>query len=160
MPFPRIDIVQHYRWTGTPHAALFARLLDLLKDVWRVRRAVVDATGVGAGVAGFLETALGKSVVVPFTFTQASKSRLGFDLLAAINAGRLKMYVEDGSQESGEFWFEAARARSTFRPNQTMSFYLDPSTGHDDFLSSLALLVEAARYMPRSARGRIRQEAA
>jgi len=35
-----------------------------------------------------------------------------------------------------------------------MNFYVDPAQGHDDFLMSLALLVEAARYLPRHARGR------
>jgi hypothetical protein len=39
-----------------------------------------------------------------------------------------------------------------------MNFYVDPAVGHDDFLSSLALLVEAAQYTPRSARGRSRRE--
>jgi hypothetical protein len=133
--------------------------VDVLKNVWRVKRAVVDATGVGAGVASFLASALGKSVVTPFLFTQASKSRLGFDLLAAINSGRLKMYAGDGSEESAEFWSQMRMARSTFRPNQTINFYVDPAEGHDDFLSSLALLVEAARYTPRAARGRQREEA-
>lgn len=117
----------------------------------------MDATGVGAGVASFLATALGKSVAVPFVFSQASKSKLGFDLLAAINSGRVKMYAQDGSDEYREFRFQIASARSSFRANQTMSFYVDPATGHDDFLTSLALLVEAARYMPKSARGHLRE---
>jgi len=52
-----------------------------------------------------------------------------------------------------------AKARSNFRANQTMNFYVDPAVGHDDFLSSLALLVEAARYTPRSARGHVREVA-
>ena len=156
--WPKIRIVEHYWWTGKPHPTLYPQLVDLLKNVWRVRRAVVDATGVGAGVASFLSNALGKSVVNPFTFTQASKSKLGFDLLAAINSGRVKMYAHDGSEECGEFWFQMAKARSNFRPNQTMNFYVDPAAGHDDFLTSLALLVEAARYTPRSARGRLSYE--
>ena len=47
------------------------------------------------------------------------------------------------------------KARSYYRPSQTMNFFLDPSQGHDDFLMSLALLVEASRhYEPRIARGR------
>jgi hypothetical protein len=47
------------------------------------------------------------------------------------------------------------RARSQYRPNQTMNFYVAPSQGHDDFLMSLALLVEAAQQCsPRNARGR------
>ncbi len=80
-------------------------------------------------------------MVVPFLFTQASKSRLGFELLAAINSGRLKMYAPDGSSEFQEFWQEVERARSFFRPNQTMNFLVDPAQGHDDFLMSLALAV-------------------
>ena len=35
-----------------------------------------------------------------------------------------------------------------------MNFYVDPSQGHDDFLMSLALLVEAANcYTPKMAKG-------
>ena len=64
------------------------------------------------------------------------------------------MYVADGSPEYQEFWFEVERAKSHYRPSQTMNFYVDPSEGHDDFLISLALVVEAAeRYQPRSAKG-------
>jgi hypothetical protein len=38
-----------------------------------------------------------------------------------------------------------------------MNFYVDPAQGHDDFLMSLALLVEAAgKYSPRSAKGSLR----
>jgi hypothetical protein len=157
-PLPRVSIVEHLWWTGRPHPEIFPQLLDVLRNVWRVRRAVIDATGVGAGVAGFLTGALGRSVAVPLAFTQASKSRLGFNLLAAINSGRAKMYAGDGSEEWREFWSQMEKAKSDFRPNQTMSFYVDPASGHDDVLTSLALLVEAARYAPRSARGRAREE--
>jgi hypothetical protein len=35
-----------------------------------------------------------------------------------------------------------------------MNFYVDPGRGHDDFLMSLALVVEAAgQYAPRGAKG-------
>jgi hypothetical protein len=156
IPLPQINIVEHWWCTGKSHSEQYPQLLDVLRNVWHVRRAAVDATGVGAGVASFLSTALGKAVVVPFQFTQSSKSRLGFDLLAAINAGRLKMYAQDSSEEYREFWFQMAKAKSTFRANQTMNFYVDPAAGHDDFLSSLALLVEAAKYTPRAAKGHVR----
>lgn len=156
VPLPQVNIVEHYCWTGMPHVAQYPQLLDVLRNIWHVRRAVVDATGVGAAVASFLSGALGTSVVVPFLFTQASKSKLGFELLAAINAGRVKMYAQDSSEEYREFWFQMGRARSNFRANQTMNFYVDPVVGHDDYLSSLALLVEAARYTPRAAKGHMR----
>lgn len=150
---PRIDIVEHYWWAGEPHTAIYARLVDLLKNVWGCKRVVVDATGVGEPVASFLRQALG-SRVVSFKFTARTKSELGFDLLAAINSGRLKMYAGDGSPEYQEFWSEMDRAKSHYRPSQTMNFYVDPSEGHDDFLMSLALVVEAANhYQPRTARG-------
>jgi hypothetical protein len=94
------------------------------------------------------------SRVAPFTFTAQSKSQLGFKLLAAVNSGRLKMYASDGSPEYQEFWLEIERAQSQYHPNQIMNFHVDPSRGHDDFLMSLALLVEVAnQYSPRSARG-------
>jgi hypothetical protein len=148
-----VKIVEYYWWTGRKHAELYPQLVDILKNVWHCRRVVVDATGVGQPVSSFLRQALG-SLVIPFTFTQHSKSELGFSLLAAVNSGRLKMYAGDGSAEYQEFWLEVDRAKSYYRPSQTMNFYVDPSQGHDDFLMSLALLVEAANhYEPRVGRG-------
>ncbi len=150
---PKIYIVEHYWWTGRKHAELYPQLVDILKNVWHCRRVVVDATGVGQPVSSFLRAAL-SSRVSPFTFTAQSKSGLGFNLLAAVNSGRLKMYAGDGSAEYQEFWLEMEKARSQYRPSQTMNFYVDPAQGHDDFLMSLALLVEAAsQYSPRGAKG-------
>ncbi len=151
---PAVRVVEHYFWTGKKHTGLYAQLVDILKNVWHSKRTVVDATGVGQPVASFLKEALGSSVV-PFTFTQPSKSELGFNLLAAVESGRLKMYAGDGSVEYREFWIEMEKAKSHYRSSQTMSFYVDPAQGHDDFLMSLALTVEAAnQYSPRSAKGR------
>ena len=150
---PRVKIVEHYWWTGRKHTELYSQMVDILKNVWHCRRIAVDATGVGEPVSSFLRQALG-SRVVPFTFTQRSKSELGFNLLAAVNSGRLKMYRSDSSPEYQEFWLEMERARSQYRPNQTMNFYVDPSRGHDDFLMSVALMLEAAsQFTPRGARG-------
>jgi hypothetical protein len=150
---PTIRVTEHFWWTGKKHYELYPQLVDILKNVWHCRRVVVDATGVGQPVRSFLRKSLG-SRVSSFTFTAQSKSQLGFKLLAAVNSGRLKMYTGDGSPEYKEFWLELERAQSQYRPNQTMNFYVNPARGHDDFLMSLALLVEAAsHYSPRSARG-------
>ena len=150
---PRLKVVEHYRWVGKKHPELYAQLVDILKNTWHCRKIVVDATGVGEPVASFLRKALG-SRVVPFNFTQQSKSELGFNLLAAVNSGRLKAYKPDGSDECRDFWREMEKARSNFRPSRTMNFFVDASDGHDDFLMSLALAVEAGNdCAPRSARG-------
>jgi hypothetical protein len=151
---PSLLILQHYSWTGIRHPDLYPQLIDLLKNVWHCKRILVDATGIGQPVASFLKAALG-SRVIPFAFTAPAKSELGFNLLSAINSGKLKMYAADNSPEYKEFWHQMEKARSFYRASQTMNFYVDPSDGHDDYLMSLALLVEAARdYRPRIATGR------
>jgi hypothetical protein len=151
---PHLRVVQHYWWTGRKHRELFPQLVDLLKRVWRCRAVVIDATGVGAGVASFLVGAL-PMVARPFIFSASSKSALGYGLLAAVNGGRLQMYADDGSAESIEFWREAQLARTALHENQRLSFYVDSREGHDDLLMSLALAVEAAiDAEPRVAVGR------
>ncbi len=154
---PSLRVVEHFWWTGRPHTEIFSNLVHILKDTWGCRRVVVDATGIGAGVAAFLRKRLGTSIVKPFTFTARSKSDLGFDLLAAINSGRLHTYKPDSSPESTEFWSQISKAKSVVRPNQTINFFVDPAQGHDDFLTSLALLVQASHYTPRRATGRLRK---
>lgn len=151
---PVIRIVEHYYWTGKKHSDLYEQLIDLIKSVWNCRRVVVDSTGVGQPVYSFLRKSLG-SRIVPFTFTAASKSELGYSLLAAVNSGSIKMYTGDSSEEYDRFWTEMEKARSRYRVNQTMNFYVDPAQGHDDFLMSLALLIKTAEgFAPREARGR------
>ena len=152
---PTIKVMEHYCSIGQRHPALFQQMVDLLKNVWGCSRIVVDATGAGEPVASFLKQALG-SRVIPFKFTQQSKSQAGFDLLAAINSGRLKLYRQDGSEEHRELMFQLEKARSVYRPNQTLNFFVDPAEGHDDYLTSLALVVQAAKdYTPRKATGQI-----
>jgi hypothetical protein len=150
---PGVKIVEHYRWTGTKHTALYQSIVDLIKNTWRCKKVAVDATGIGQPVASFLRQAVGPQVF-PFVFTPPAKSELGFNLMAAVNAGRLKVYTADGSPEYQEFWFEIDNAKSKYRPNQTMNFSVDATKGHDDFLMSLALTMEAANnYEPRDAKG-------
>ena len=150
---PVIHVVEHYAWVGKKHAELYPQMVDILKNVWHCSRIVTDATGIGEPITSFLQKSLG-SKVIPFKFTQRTKSEAGFDLLAAINSGRLKLYKQDGSDDYRELMFELEKARSVYRPNQTLNFFVDPSDGHDDYLTSLALVVQAAaKYAPRKAKG-------
>ena len=154
---PLLRVVEQYRWTGTPHSQLYTQMTHVLKDVWRCQRIVVDATGIGQPVASFLRKELG-SRVIPLVITSKSKSDMGFELLSFVNSGRLKLYKQDGSPEYRETLFELERARAQYRPNQTMNFHVDPQEGHDDFLVSLALVVQAAKGLsPREAKGRLRE---
>jgi hypothetical protein len=154
---PVLKVVEQYRWTGTPHSQLYTQMTDILKNVWNCHRIVVDATGIGQPVASFLRKELG-SRVIPFVITSKSKSNMGFELLSFVNSGRLKLYKQDGSREYRETLFELERARAQYRPNQTVNFYVDPHEGHDDFLVSLALVVQAAKGLsPREAKGWLRE---
>jgi hypothetical protein len=155
----QIRVVEHYIFLGVLHNELSNRMISLLgKHGWNCSRIVVDATGVGESLAFHLWFAM-RNRVTFFKFTQASKSRLGFNLLAAVNSGSLKIYPGDGSYDHHELMFELERARSVCRPNQTINFFVDPSEGHDDYLISLALVVEAASQpTSRKAIGTIREE--
>ncbi len=156
---PAVEIVDQYAWTDEPHDSLLARLVDVLGRVWHVRRVAVDATGLGETLARLLAASLGETSVKPFRFTAESKSRLGYALLAAVNGGRLRMYAGDGSDEYAEFWRQAEAARVAYRANQTLNFSVDPADGHDDYLVSAALVVEAAAdSRPRTAIGRLRED--
>jgi hypothetical protein len=154
---PVLKVVEQYQWTGTPHSQLHTQMASILRNVWNCRRIVVDATGIGQPVAGFLRKELG-SRVIPFVITSRSKSDMGFELLSLVNSGRFKLYKQDGSREYRETLLELERARVQYRPNQTMNFYVEPQEGHDDFLVSLALVAQAARGLsPREARGHLRE---
>jgi len=146
---PRVEIVEHIAWTGEPHELLLPRLIDLLRDVWHVTRVAVDATGLGETAARLLAAALGESRVEAVKFSAERKSKVGFALLAAVNGGRLKVYRADGSAECREFWHQCWLARVTYRANQTMNFFVEAADGHDDYLISAALLVEASRAQRR-----------
>lgn len=152
---PVIKVVEHYCWVGQKHTLLLDRITELMKEVWNCNRIVVDATGAGEPIASFMRQRLG-SRVIPFKFTQRSKSEAGFELLAAVNSGRLKLYKGDGSSDYCELMKELERAKSVYRPNQTLGFYVDPAEGHDDYLMSLALAVQAAgKCVARRAVGQI-----
>ena len=154
---PLLKVVEQYQWTGTSHSQLYTQMTNILKNIWNCRRIVVDATGIGQPVASFLRKELGRRVI-PLVISSKSKSDMGFELLSFINSGKLKLYKQDGSQEYEETLFELERARAQYRPNQTMNFYVEPQEGHDDFLVSLALVVQAAKGLsPREAKGWLRE---
>jgi len=154
---PIVSVVEHYQWTGTPHSQLYAQMVGILKN-WNCQSVTVDATGIGQPVASFLRKELG-SKIKPFTFTQKSKSDMAFEVLSFVNSSRLKLYKQDGSPEYKEMMFQLERAKAQYRPNQTMNFFVDPLEGHDDFLMSLALVVEGAKdFSPRAAKGGLRDD--
>ena len=160
---PSYDIVARYEWTGTPHPVLHDRIVALATRVWRVRRVVVDATGVGAGLAGFLAATLGERVVTPFVFSSASKSQLAWDLLGLIDADRVQVCAPDLDADAEQhrldrrFWQQLAACRYTVLPGpgKLLRWGVEDQRLHDDLLMSFALVAVLDRddWRPREARG-------
>ncbi|MHB1133732.1 MAG: hypothetical protein ACYC4L_15270 [Chloroflexota bacterium] len=146
LPAWALRLVDVYWWTGRKHADQLAQLVDVLRNVWHVQRVTVDATGVGAGVASFLTQALGEFVVEQFMFSAPSKSGLGYDFLATVNAGRFKWYAADPSvdAEAHEWWHQATVCRYQTRAHNQLAFAVPVEDGHDDFLLSAALCCRAS----------------
>ena len=118
-----------------------------------MRSLVIDATGLGAGLASLLVSRFGQERVIPFTFTRPSKSRLAYQLLALINSARLKLYSHHSAPPAiiTECQQQLHRARYRIPAPNLLDFYVDPSEGHDDFLMSLALLTDALAVLSASA---------
>ena len=162
---PTYKVVDRMAWTGVRHTALHAQLVHLAREVWRASVVVVDATGIGAGLAAFLAATLaerrggrGRAIpVVPFVFTAASKSALGWDWIGLIDAGRYREYADDG--EPLTRLFRAQLAATTYAtppgPGKTLRWGVPAGRGHDDLVMSAALVaaLDGWDWRERVARG-------
>lgn len=167
---PVYRVVDRMAWTGESPAALHARLVDLARTVWRVAAVVIDATGIGAGVASHLAAALGQRgdgggavAVIPYVFTAASKSALGWNFLALIDSGRFKEYRDDrqvggpAAQLTGHYYAQLAATRyeTGIGPGHGMRWSVPAGAGHDDLVVSAALVaaLDGHDWRPRVAMG-------
>jgi len=147
--FPCYRAVDRHWWTGVKHSTLYATILDLV-DQWRAAYVVVDATGVGAGLSSFLAKRLGSwkdpsapGLVIPYEFSAASKSDLGWNFLSVIETGRYKDYQDDAEgPDTRQFWREVAACEFEVLPGpgQRMRWGVEHSSVHDDMVISAALV--------------------
>jgi hypothetical protein len=170
---PLYRVVDRMAWTGTKHVALHDQLVDLARNVWKLSALVVDATGVGAGLASFLADQLGKGpgrwpsgrpsdgsrrvIVEPFVFTGKSKSDLGWDFIGLIDGGRIKEYADDGSDITRIYRHQLAACTYEVLPGpgKLLRWSVPASRGHDDLLISTALTarLDTIDWRDRMARG-------
>jgi hypothetical protein len=132
-------------WVGIQHTKLYGEILALAR-LWDVKKLVVDATGVGAGLSSFLERAL-PGMVIQFRFNMATKSQLGWDFLAVIDSGRYKEYVP-GDAEQALFWSQLNACQYAITPGIDRKMKWGVPDGmrntageyvHDDLILSAAL---------------------
>ena len=88
---PIYRTVKRLLWTGVKHSTIYGQLLAMA-EAWAPRWLVIDATGVGAGLASFLAKSM-PNQVLPFEFTQKSKSDLGWNFLSIVETGRYREHA-------------------------------------------------------------------
>lgn len=151
------EVVNRWVWVNHPASHLADQISDHCRS-FHVRALVVDATGIGASLASFLDRSIGRVMkVVPFVFTAKSKSDLGWNLIAMIDTGRIKEYVNDHQPESDEIYkqLDAVRHEILPGPGRLLRWSVPASAGHDDEVMSLALVsvLDDVDLDPRRARG-------
>jgi hypothetical protein len=122
---------------------------------------VVDATGVGAGLASFLGDQLGRGprrvIVSPFLLNRKTKSDLGWAFLGLIDGGRIKEYAEDGSYSTRIYRHQLAACTYEVLPGpgKLLRWSVPSSRGHDELLISTALTtrLDGIEWRDRTARG-------
>lgn len=156
LALPCIEIVHQIQWTGKTYPEQYAAILALVER-WDLRQLVIDNTGQGAGLASLLIEKLGKERVEAFTFTRPSKSKLGYQLLALVNSGRFTLYNEESAPPDiyRECWQQIRAARYSLPAPETINFYVEPSEGHDDYLTSLALCAQGLEAIIQPAVSRV-----
>jgi hypothetical protein len=147
---PRYHVVDRRAWTGVRHPRLHAQIVDLARNVWGAAWVVVDATGVGAGLASFLAAELArppKIHVAPFSFGPKTKSDLGWNVIGLIDSGRVKEYADDGDQMTSLFYSQLAATTYEILagPGKLLRWSVPAGRGHDDLVVSFALVAALDR---------------
>jgi hypothetical protein len=144
---PGYRVVDRKLWLGVKHTSLHAQILALARH-WGAVWVVVDATGIGAGLASFLQKALGEKVIA-VTFSPKIKSQLGWQFIGVIETGRFADYQDDGRADTRQFWYEVENCQYEVSegPGRAMKWGVWDrpgydgliAYGHDDLLISAAL---------------------
>lgn len=153
---PVYTALRRWQWLGARHTDLADQVTRIARE-WSIQMLVVDATGVGAGLASFLEKSL-PGRVLPFVFNAATKSSLGWDFLAIVDSGRWRelnfapgLPGEDIRFQADFFrQLEHCRFSVSNGPEQHIRWGVpdgmrDESTGallHDDWILSAALCAQ------------------
>jgi hypothetical protein len=147
---PLYRVVDRRLWLGVRHTTLYDQIRHL-SDHWRAAYVVVDATGIGAGLASFLGASLERTqcALIPVVFSSKTKSELGWSFVGAVETGRFQDYLEDQERDTRQFWHEVKTCQYEVLPGPGERIkwgVWDPPAydglfahGHDDLLVSAAL---------------------
>ncbi|MEP6872436.1 MAG: hypothetical protein ABI939_11390 [Anaerolineaceae bacterium] len=152
----RCEVVAHAAWRSAAYLRMQSGVIEAAR-ARRLERICADATGMGGPIIAHLEGELGARLVERVVFGAASKSDLGYSLLAAANIGRLALHNSVGDAHLSRCLAELRECRSGYRLNRQL-WWEAPSGGQDDYVASLALCLRASDGLgaERVARGRPR----
>jgi hypothetical protein len=114
---------------------------------WQARHVLIDATGVGEGLASFLQARFGQRVT-PVRFSSKTKTEIGYRFIAIVEAGRYRDYQDDQEEDTRQFWYEveACQYESPAPDRLRWGVWETPrydglvARGHDDLLISAAMV--------------------
>jgi len=154
---PTFRVVARRAWQGLSHLTIFGQL-KALADTWMPQHIVLDATGTGEGLWALMQRHF-PGQVVPFKFTQRSKSELGWRFLGVVETGRLRLCDWDDQVRQQ---YAACRAEILPGPARTLRWGVpegrrtpDGELVHDDHLMADALVAVLDRmdwHLPMQAR--------
>ena len=150
---------RHFQ-AGPGQPRLADTLLNWLRR-WDAAHVIVDASGVGQGLADWLSSQLGPTHVTTFHFGGAAKARLGSDFLGLIDTGRFRYWAGEELPGEDGWWFWQQATACAFALPGGGRFDHDLRWGvadrarvsiagqlqhvHDDRLLSAALIAELDR---------------
>lgn len=151
--YPALTVVDSMMMGGRHPLTAADEIYRFVYQKWRCMHVVVDARGVGEGVAKIIE-ARRPDTTTALKSTTEDVSRLGFNLIAAAKNNRLRLYRDDGAADTRELLKQTRLCQRELLPSGRMRFYapttqqLVVETGakeyiHDDAVKSLSYCVEA-----------------
>ena len=142
---PTWRTVCRYNWTGLKQTEQYARLEGLI-FLWNPF-VCIDGTGIGSGLAEFLQQLVPEDKFINFKFSTKTKSDMGWDWLGMIKTGRWKEYKT--SDPLQELYFEQikyCKYEVVPGPGNMMKFAVPDGTKnenneyvHDDLIMSAAM---------------------
>jgi hypothetical protein len=142
---PIYRVVNRQAWQGENHVKIFGKLCAII-DAWRIQYIVIDATGVGEGLAGMLLNKYPTKVIF-VKYTQQTKSEIGYSFLGMIETGRFR---DCAPSETVSEQYENCESEVLIGPAKTMRWGVKDGTRstvtgeliHDDFILTDAELSE------------------
>ena len=138
-------VMLRYNWTGLKQTEQYARIEGLI-NLWSPY-VCIDATGIGSGLADFIQQLVPEDRYIKFVFSQKTKSDMGWAWLGMVKTGRWKEYkLRDDLQNRFYEQLKYCKYEILPGPGNMMRFSVPDGTKnevgeyiHDDLIMSAAM---------------------